>query len=161
MSHLRTALGSCTSVHCILCISYAAILTLHPLQPWSLLELIGYARSDLVCPYMWQFCTIQAIVDLSISVHPSPFSLLDLHWCSLQNLSRKKITAHHSRIPEHSSINKILQRGERQWLFPKNKKFSSILFYHQMKKLSAAIRIGKQILETYQCICGDDSTKHF
>lgn len=30
-----------------------------------------------------------------------------------------------------------------------------------MKKLSAAIRIGKQILETYQCICGDDSTKHF
>jgi hypothetical protein len=31
--HLRTALGNCTSVHRILCISYAAILTLHPLQP--------------------------------------------------------------------------------------------------------------------------------
>lgn len=50
--HLRTALGSCTSVQCILCISYAAILTLHPLQPQSLLEIIGYARSDLVCPYL-------------------------------------------------------------------------------------------------------------
>jgi hypothetical protein len=50
--HLRTALGSCTSVHCILCISYAMILMLHPLQPQSLLELIGYAGSDLVCPYL-------------------------------------------------------------------------------------------------------------
>jgi DNA-binding transcriptional regulator GbsR (MarR family) len=73
----------------------------------------------------------------------------------------KFFTAHHSRIPEHSSINKILQKGERQRLFPRNKKFSSILFYRQMKKLSAGISIGKQILETCQCDCGDDSTKHF